>query len=1054
MVYIYSDPSRKNSLTSLSSVASFRNQGQCSRSMSTEDLVNAGERFRKQGTRKIPSIATGSRHGSLVSNGNIGSVEDRTFYFPNGEPFRPRMSATLRHRPNKIFPRGQQVESPRSPIDQLTNIDKFSVRPPASSSSPKDTIGRSWSSVSLQSVASAQSVSSAAKGSPRLYSTNDFRSLSKQKLSQSLRNNKNDVETNINIGHFKDSYKQESDISGSLSNGPFCAFQHPMVAHKPYQSNNLIKDSELCITDNTLHPNRSGPKKQGFTGSSDSNISSLSNYNLQRSNSNTPQTSISTSNETEVTNNGNKKFSDFSTEFIDKQVPVDDAKAGAESADNELNRIEEISHQSEGRFSSLKKKTDDSRVTGPAITENKGRPFTEENINSEGGRNLIDKHETEKNEMNNESTEVETIGIESSVYHDVLSESSDLDAYDTPSTSPKVSLSPRYSSEGVEHAKRHKTDLFYDNKNNEEFNKLLNDTQQEVPPRADVSVIGDQIRKERRQSSVLCSFRDIFVDEHDSNKEKSDVRNKDLNGFARELKAINQVNESPNTHLVQQRNNERRYTVEGKENVGKDESPTSKSHDKARISLSEFENSIPQELQQFMSPTVSNNAEKNGPENESDYILPDFGNKYKYEKNLIKEDKEQRLKSGFKNFVGKVFYSTGANPKTKSQGSQTNRTNIRRSFSLRNSLSLNNLFKAKDTKNLSSTRNASSVKDSPSVSFTTNKASTKVASSPMNKSHHKNGSTKKSTWNSKTSSEKLTSNAENRKKSDYDDFSNEKIPKLPPIEQSNDSLQDILVNFEEKLDKINAEPPKNSNNINELFIKDDELTKDQIEDQKKKDVAHTQDDSEKDNDDSENSSTRSSNDGVLEENLKFLQDQIVWPIEIGDLEDRPTKEVSNLRKTREKEASNTIQKSDACELVILKKDDLQSLAEDRHSKNSLPTHLKYVGQFKDYPVVEVTMRRFDDILFEPPSGKNFKSLPPVVKKHSCNTSPKKVQFSQKISISETFSPDAYKRYNRSVTQYSLTESAEIGKIKDEINVYKCDEMPVHERSQANTHFFY
>ena len=66
---------------------------------------------------------------------------------------------------------------------------------------------------------------------------------------------------------------------------------------------------------------------------------------------------------------------------------------------------------------------------------------------------------------------------------------------------------------------------------------------------------------------------------------------------------------------------------------------------------------------------------------------------------------------------------------------------------------------------------------------------------------------------------------------------------------------------------------------------------------------------------------------------------------------------------------------------------------------------------------------------------------------------KRVVFTNKISINETFASDMYKRYNKAVTQYSLSDPKEINKIKNELNYYKCNEMLVHESSQNNTHFF-
>lgn len=69
-------------------------------------------------------------------------------------------------------------------------------------------------------------------------------------------------------------------------------------------------------------------------------------------------------------------------------------------------------------------------------------------------------------------------------------------------------------------------------------------------------------------------------------------------------------------------------------------------------------------------------------------------------------------------------------------------------------------------------------------------------------------------------------------------------------------------------------------------------------------------------------------------------------------------------------------------------------------------------------------------------------------------SSKTVQFDRKILINETFAPDQYRRYNKCVTQYTLTDPNEINKIKDELNAYKCNEMLIHTNSKKFTHFFY
>lgn len=149
-------------------------------------------------------------------------------------------------------------------------------------------------------------------------------------------------------------------------------------------------------------------------------------------------------------------------------------------------------------------------------------------------------------------------------------------------------------------------------------------------------------------------------------------------------------------------------------------------------------------------------------------------------------------------------------------------------------------------------------------------------------------------------------------------------------------------------------------------------------------------------------------------------------------------------------------------------------------KKNLPPHLKYIRQFKDYPKIEVDMKKFEDLsevkLFVDESmskrsilkrrkrmGGGGGGFTATMKQtmigggggsSGSSSNSKRVVFTNKISINETFASDMYKRYNKAVTQYSLSDPKEINKIKNELNYYKCNEMLVHESSQNNTHFFY
>ena len=142
--------------------------------------------------------------------------------------------------------------------------------------------------------------------------------------------------------------------------------------------------------------------------------------------------------------------------------------------------------------------------------------------------------------------------------------------------------------------------------------------------------------------------------------------------------------------------------------------------------------------------------------------------------------------------------------------------------------------------------------------------------------------------------------------------------------------------------------------------------------------------------------------------------------------------------------------------------------------------MKYIRQFKDYPKIEVDMKKFEDLsevkLFVDESmnkrsilkrrkrmGGGGGGFTATMKQtmiggggegsSGSSSNSKRVVFTNKISINETFASDMYKRYNKAVTQYSLSDPKEINKIKNELNYYKCNEMLVHESSQNNTHFF-
>lgn len=260
---------------------------------------------------------------------------------------------------------------------------------------------------------------------------------------------------------------------------------------------------------------------------------------------------------------------------------------------------------------------------------------------------------------------------------------------------------------------------------------------------------------------------------------------------------------------------------------------------------------------------------------------------------------------------------------------------------------------------------------------------------------------------------------------------------LPDFQVENDTFDDLLLKFDqvEKDAELELENTVvKSKSLSDLFLKDDELTRDQIVDQQRKDNQNSDDSLPQRLD--ENVSNDSVNTG-RKTHVLLLDEEALNQIELEHLLVRFPKEANEQR-------------------FILKANDLWNSCQQDPSKY-FPAYFKHVKQFLDYENLEVTVKDFD---LNPRD--NFPAPPPIsdiitiLKARDDNKHPKgkHVKFSNAISIAETFAPYMYKRYNKSVTQYYLTESVEINRIKNELNAYKCHEMLVHEKSQANTHFFY
>lgn len=286
------------------------------------------------------------------------------------------------------------------------------------------------------------------------------------------------------------------------------------------------------------------------------------------------------------------------------------------------------------------------------------------------------------------------------------------------------------------------------------------------------------------------------------------------------------------------------------------------------------------------------------------------------------------------------------------------------------------------------------------------------------------------------------------------------LTKLPTIDTDTSLLDDVLNSFNETLGS-----DKGKGNVDGItkdpFLRDDELTRDQIEDQQKRDRLANDDvdeDGEDELDDDNNAlghKRGNSDDNYIDENLRFLQEELLWPI---DADFKPLDEASipARRKSYELIRRSLVFDSEPdSETFVLENFELKNLFENttEQQRKRLPFHLKHIGQFSDFDRLEILAEKFSmtpDVTKPKPS----KAMQPSLRTKRSRGPRKKVEFAKKISITETFSPDFYKRYNKAVTQYTLTESLEILRIKSELNTYKCNEMLVHEDSQQNTHFFY
>lgn len=269
---------------------------------------------------------------------------------------------------------------------------------------------------------------------------------------------------------------------------------------------------------------------------------------------------------------------------------------------------------------------------------------------------------------------------------------------------------------------------------------------------------------------------------------------------------------------------------------------------------------------------------------------------------------------------------------------------------------------------------------------------------------------------------------------------------LPTIETDDNLFDDMLNQFDEKLETVGRKNTIKPVKLIDPFLKDDELTKDQIKDQQIMDeeiLTHH----------------KNLSDEYIDDNLKYLKDEFVYL----DNDMKSFNEVKSVVSEEEELVGG------AEDFFTIDNEQLNNLFNNINDsqKRILPMHLRYIKQFKDFQQLEIKTKKFEILTSKSPISKSptlksptlsksptmTLSKEPILKRNK-TTSNKRVQFSNKFFVNETFSPDTYSRYNKKVTQYTLTEPVEIARIKNELNDYKCNEMLVHEKSQNNTHFFY
>lgn len=1182
-----------------------------------------------------------------------------TYYFPNGEVFRPRLTPTKRNRPQKT---------------------------PLHSNSRNNSLNGSAHEIprlnSLVSVLSASSAPFMTKS----HSFNNLKAKSKSDLVQSLRNNRIDTPTNINVATFASQPEHTHP-------------QHQQQGPNKYYSSNIIRgssavslpyDQEAYLTIPTsgpshqLLPGQSHKSVNNLSSDSQSNPSILSNYNLNRLYSNTPQTSINNSENddphasdatpdsshdnhndqidsrgTQVTAVTPKKvggrnvaiiepyspspvkrdlkstptppaddsmFTDDS--FAESPTPMQSSSSASSiepplvAVEKSLDNLSTLNEVSEENVDSvlLNNSSFHPRIQFTAGESRSGLQSPLEVFATPHGSpeypeptigtaaDVLDEdflgrlknkllaqmlseslrmpekatctEETSKQDHEGHSNHLEELGAKQIVSEGIQSEAS---------SKPKkpMSIDTEAAKEHTELEQKPRTPKsnYFDFHKNGTFNDFLNDKQAEVPPRGDLQVFENKIRKHERSASSISSFNSIAGNEKTRSAPETPMSKKSpAKSVGAPSISASMVSPNKSSQLLSEIIDDALEQEEAEKNEMAKNDISSSTLEKAEMT------EIPSEDPQ-LKPVTKEPTALADPENkkvETDSLETTGPIKPKPTKRKLPTGEAPTSKMSMLDVIGdddlKLLPPTPPTPPSKrasynpsvpirlkpenrpiapltklpsisssasrASGVRAPASPAKSPASPAKSSKSTSSSPAKDTKRsapgnfkglfkrmFQPVKSSLTVPPAINTSHSLERASNSAPSSPTKLTRAPKGKGKNSVFtppmlrgNSSSDGNSTSSSIPSgafKKKFSFSNFksartNNATVPeplikeadvavptiaaefensedltltKLPTIETDANIFDDILTSFDEKLNSVEVAKPSF---INEPFLKDDELTRDQIEDQQMQDILQSTDGSLESlpldvefvprlaipsHRASIRHSRHNSDELYIDDNIRYLQSELIWPVDNESID-----KLSVLTKIRSQEVEYV--PAPDPEVVVSEQqveDDSQTLIIDNEQltnffnnltpqqRTRLPIHLKYIRQFKDFKTMEIKITKFDQFWMdydqktpvEPSIYTSILKKRSPVNSHtnslSSNSSSstaasalhgKKVVFSNKISVNETFPPDMYRRYNKSVTQYTLTEPVQIHMIKNELNTYKCNEMLVHEKSQNNTHFFY